>query len=120
MSVNSASAASSRDAIAPAPASWPGRRGTLLLALAAQLIIISTLVSADPVAATWSSPPRRSRPPRLPPLRLSPRFESAGWRQPRWWGVMAMVGRATRAGLFFVVALVMLNIGGTRLWRDQP
>jgi len=32
-------------------------------------------------------------------------------------GVMA--GQATHAGLFFVVALVVLSFGGARLWRDQ-
>ena len=39
----------------PAPPSWPWRRAALLLAGAAQLITISALVSADPMAVTWSS-----------------------------------------------------------------
>jgi hypothetical protein len=40
---------------APAPPSWPWRRGALILAGAAQLITISALTSADPLAVTWSS-----------------------------------------------------------------
>ncbi len=35
----------------PAPASWPWRRGALILAAAARLITISALLSADPLAA---------------------------------------------------------------------
>jgi hypothetical protein len=38
-----------------APPSWPWRRAALLLAGAAQLITVSALVGADPLAATWSS-----------------------------------------------------------------
>ncbi|MGO8882619.1 MAG: hypothetical protein ACLQDY_06585 [Streptosporangiaceae bacterium] len=34
----------------PAPPSWPWRRGALILAGAAQLITISALNSADPLA----------------------------------------------------------------------
>jgi hypothetical protein len=40
---------------APAPRSWPWRRTALLLAGAAQLITISALNGADPLAVTWSS-----------------------------------------------------------------
>src|ERR1700683_3077159 len=39
----------------PAPQSWPWMRGALILAGAAQLITISALTSADPLAATWWS-----------------------------------------------------------------
>ena len=39
----------------PAPPSWPWRRGALFLAGAAQLITISALNSADPLAVTWAS-----------------------------------------------------------------
>jgi hypothetical protein len=37
----------------PAPPSWPWRRAALILAGAVQLITISALVSADPLAVTW-------------------------------------------------------------------
>jgi hypothetical protein len=39
----------------PAPPSWPWRRAALFLAGAAQLIMISALVDADPLAVTWWS-----------------------------------------------------------------
>jgi uncharacterized membrane protein len=55
MTIDSAPADSSSEAIRSAPASWPWRRAALLLAGAAQLITISALVGADPIAATWSS-----------------------------------------------------------------
>jgi hypothetical protein len=41
--------------VSSAPPSWPWRRAALFLAGAAQLITISALVGADPIAATWSS-----------------------------------------------------------------
>jgi hypothetical protein len=37
----------------PAPPRWPWRRGALILAGAAQLITISALNSADPLAVRW-------------------------------------------------------------------
>ena len=40
---------------APAPPSWPWRRAALILAGAAQLITISALLSAYPLAVTWYS-----------------------------------------------------------------
>jgi hypothetical protein len=39
----------------PAPPSWAWQRGALILAGAAQLITISALNSADPLAVTWAS-----------------------------------------------------------------
>jgi hypothetical protein len=62
MAIDSAPADSSPEAgkatpaiTSPAPPSWPWRRVALFLAGAVQLITISALVSADPIAATWSS-----------------------------------------------------------------
>jgi hypothetical protein len=62
MSIDTAPAGSSPEASAaapaiaiPAPPGWPWRRAALFLAGAAQLITMSALVSADPIAATWSS-----------------------------------------------------------------
>ena len=40
---------------APAAGSWPWRQSALLLCLAAQLITISALESADPVPVTWAA-----------------------------------------------------------------
>jgi hypothetical protein len=45
-------ATSTRPAPVPAPPSWAWRRGALILAGAAQLITISALTSADPLAVT--------------------------------------------------------------------
>ena len=44
-----------RPAPVPAPPSWAWRRAALFLAGAAQLITISALNSADPLAVTWAS-----------------------------------------------------------------
>jgi hypothetical protein len=52
--VTSTTAAASTPPVA-APASWPWRRGALILASVAQLITISALTSADPLAVTWFS-----------------------------------------------------------------
>jgi hypothetical protein len=40
--------------ISPALPSWPWRRAALFLAGATQLMTISALVGADPIAATWA------------------------------------------------------------------
>jgi len=54
MTVGSAPAGSASETISSsAPPSWPWRRGALFLAGAAQLITISALTSADPLAVTW-------------------------------------------------------------------
>jgi hypothetical protein len=62
MSIDSAPADGSPEAspgaptvVSAAPPSWPWRRAALFLAGAAQLVTISALVGADPIAATWSS-----------------------------------------------------------------
>ena len=56
MTIGSAPAGSAPKTItSSAPPTWPWRWTALILAVAAQLITISALVSADPIAATWSS-----------------------------------------------------------------
>ncbi len=56
MTIGSAPAGSASEMISSsAPPNWPWRRTALILAIAAQLITISALVSADPIAAAWSS-----------------------------------------------------------------
>src|ERR1700691_4069930 len=43
-------------AVTPSAAgSWPWRRGALLLAVAAQMITIGALESADPIPVTWAA-----------------------------------------------------------------
>ena len=54
MTIGSAPADSVSETISSsAPPTWPWRWTALILAIAAQLITISALVSADPTAATW-------------------------------------------------------------------
>ena len=56
MTIDSAPADSSPEASrSPAPPSWAWRRAALFLAGAAQLVTISALLSADPIAVNWSS-----------------------------------------------------------------
>jgi hypothetical protein len=106
----------------PAPPSWAWRRGALILAGAAQLITISALNSADPIAVTWSSLL----------LAIAPAlFAAAAAFAPAPVNRLAAVsgllvlaagiaGGIGLTGVFFVPALVVLAVGGFRLWREQP
>ncbi len=106
---------------APAPPSWPWRRGALLLAGAAQLITISALVPNDlPLAATWSSLLLAIAP---APLVAAAAFAPAPLnRLAAIVGVLVLIagiaGGVTHTGLFFVPALVCLAVGGAKLWRE--
>lgn len=105
----------------PAPPSWPWRRGALILAGAAQLITISALVSADPLAATWASLLLAIAP---APLAAAAAFAPAPANR-----VAAVVGAAillagiageiTHIGLFFAPALVVLIVAAIKLWREE-
>ena len=89
----------------PAPLSWAWRRAALFLAGAAQLITISALNSADPLAAAAAFAP-------APANRLAAVI-----------GVLVLVagiaGSILHTGLFFVPALVVLAVGSVKLWREQ-
>jgi hypothetical protein len=105
----------------PAPPSWAWRRGALILAGAAQLIIISALNSADPLAVTWASLLLAIAP---APLAAAAAFAPAPVnRLAAVAGVLILVagiaGAVLHTGLFFVPALVMLAVGGVKLWREQ-
>jgi hypothetical protein len=115
---------------APAPPSWPWRRAALLLAIAAQLIAISALVSADPIAANWSSLLLAIAP---APLALAAAYAPAPVSKlAAVTGVAALIagiaGQATQTGatqpdwvfVFFLPALVVLAVGGARLWSERP
>ena len=105
----------------PAPPSWAWRRGALILAGAAQLITISALNSADPIAVTWSSLL----------LAIAPAlFAAAAAFAPGPVNMLAAVvgvlvlvagiaGAVPHTGLFFVPALVVLAVGGLKLWRER-
>ena len=57
---------------------WQWRRAAWLLSVAAQLITISALTSADPLPVTWAALCWRSRPRRWPRWPRS-RCRSLGW-----------------------------------------
>ena len=105
----------------PAPPSWAWRRGALILAGAAQLIIISALNSADPLAVTWWSLLLAIAP---APLAAAAAFAPAPLNMlGAIAGVLVLVagiaGGILHIGLFFVPALVVLAVGGVKLWREQ-
>ncbi len=105
----------------PTPPSWPWRRGAMLLAGAAQLITISALLSADPLAVTWWS--------LLLAIAPAPLAAAAAFAPPRLnlvaavAGVLVLIagiaGGILHIGLFFVPALVVLAVGSVKLWREQ-
>jgi hypothetical protein len=110
-----------RPAAVPAPPSWPWLRATLLLAGAAQLITISALVSADPLAVTWYSLLLAIAPAPLaavaefapsPANRLAVIVTIAVL-------VVGIVGGITHTGLFFVPALAVLAVGAAKLWSER-
>ena len=105
----------------PTAPSWPWRRGAMLLAGAAQLITISALLGAGPLAVTWWSlllaiaPAPLAAAAAFAPARLNLLAAVAG--------VVVMVagiaGGILHIGLFFVPALVVLAVGTVKLWREQ-
>jgi len=105
----------------PAPPSWAWRRGALILAGAAQLITISALNGADPLAVTWWSLLLATAP---APLAAAAAFAPAPVnRLAAVAGVLALAtgiaGGILHIGLFFVPALVVLAVGSVKLWREQ-
>jgi hypothetical protein len=105
----------------PAPPSWAWRRGALILAGAAQLITISALTSADPLAVTWASLLLAIAP---APLAAAAAFGPVPVN--RLAAVIAalvlvagLAGSILHTGLFFVPALAVLAVGGVKLWREQ-
>jgi hypothetical protein len=105
----------------PAPPSWPWRRGALILAGAAQLITISALTSADPLAVTWSSLLLAIAP---APLAAIAAFAPARVaRLAAAVGVVVLVagiiGGILHTGLFFLPALIVLAVGTVKLWQEQ-
>jgi len=106
---------------AAAPPSWPWRRAALFLAGAAQLITISDLLGADPVAVTWSSlllaiaPVLLAAAAAFAPAPVNLLAAMAG--------VVVLVagiaGQITHIGVLFFPALVTLAVGGVKLWRER-
>jgi hypothetical protein len=116
-----ATTSSSSAAAVPARPSWPWLRGALLLAGAAQLITISALVGADPLATTWSSLLLAIAPAPLagiaafspaPASRLAAVVAAAVL-------VAGIVGEITHTGVLFLPALVVLVVGVVKLWGEH-
>jgi len=105
----------------PAPPSWAWRRGALILAGAAQLITISALNSVDPLAVTWWALLLAIAP--APLAAIAAFAPSPVNRLAAVAGVLVLAagiaGKILRIGLFFVPALVVLAVGGVKLWREQ-
>lgn len=115
------------DAVAVSPAraaargSQPWLRAALLLSGAAQLITISALVSADPLAATWYSLLLAVAPALLT---AAAAFAPAPAKLPAAVAaavvlVVGIVGGITHTGAFFVPALAVLAVGAVKLWRER-
>jgi hypothetical protein len=103
-----------------APQSWPWLRTALILAGAAQLIIISALTSADPLAVTWASLLLAIAP---APVAAAAAFAPSGISKPAAVaGVVILVagiaGEITHTGVFFVPALAALVVGAVKFWRE--
>jgi hypothetical protein len=118
-STSTASLAAS--AAVPAPPSWPWLRGALILAGAAQLITISALVSADPLAVTWSSLLLAIAP---APLVAAAAFTPAPAKRlavavAEVILIVGIVGGITHTGLFFVPALAVLAVAAAKLWGER-
>jgi len=123
----SASATSSSATSAAAPRwsilrSKPWLRGAFLLAGAAQIITISALLSVDPLPATWSALLLAIAP---APLTALAAFAPRAMARPA--AVMAavvmivgIVGGIGRTGTLFIPALIMVSVGGVRLWLAEP
>jgi hypothetical protein len=113
--------ATSAPVAVPLPRSRLWLRGALYLAGAAQLITISALVSADPLAVTWSALLLAIAP---APLVAVATFAPATVARPAAVVaavvlVVGIVGGITHTGLFFLPALAVLAIGGLKLWQER-
>jgi hypothetical protein len=110
-----------RQAAVPAPPSWAWMRGALILAGAAQLITISALVSADPLAAAWYSLLLAVAPALLvaaaafapAPANLSLAVAAAVVL------VVGIIAGIAHTGAFYLPALVVLAVGVARIWRER-
>jgi len=106
----------------PAPPSWPWLRAALFLAGAAQLITISALVGAAPLAVTWWSLLLAIAP--APVIALAAFAPAPVDRLAAAAGVLILVagiaGGILHTGLFFVPALAVLAVGTVKLWRERP
>jgi hypothetical protein len=102
------------------PGSWPWRRAALLASIAAQLITIAALESADPIPATWTAVLLAVAP---APLALAAAFAPAPVARlaaPLAVVVLVtgMIGQVTHTGVFFLPALAAMIVAALRLWAE--
>jgi hypothetical protein len=102
-------------------AGWRWMLAAFLLALAAQMITISALASADPLAVTWSSLLLAVAP---APLTAAAAFAPAPVNRVAAVGALAalvagIVGAIAHIGLWFLPALVVLAVGVAVRWRER-
>lgn len=103
------------------PASRRWLTGAFLLAGAAQLITISALLSIDPTPATWAELLLAIAP---APLAAAAAFTPAPVARLATLAAAAVMvagiaGAILHTGLFFAPALVLLVVGGQKLWRGR-
>jgi hypothetical protein len=117
---SAAGSADPRPAVA-APASWRWRRAALLLSGAAQLIIISALQSADPLAVTWAALLLAVAPAPLAALAAFAPAPVARLAAPLAAAVLVagIAGEVTHIGLFFVPALAAAAAASMMLWGER-
>jgi hypothetical protein len=118
---SSALASTTLSASRASSASRPWRTGAFLLAGAAQLITISALLSVDPITATWAALLLAIAP---APLAAAAAFTPAPIARLAALATAAVLvagiaGAVLHTGLFFAPALVVLIVGGVKLWREQ-
>jgi hypothetical protein len=104
----------------PFPSAKTWLRGAMLLAGAAQLITISALVGADPVAATWATLLLAIAPAPLAALAFHAPAPVAKLAAPVGLVIMAIgiAGHIAHVGALFIPALLILAIATPRLWRE--
>jgi hypothetical protein len=110
----------SASAPATVAGSLPWLRAALLLSIAAQLITISALESADPIPVTWAALLLAIAPAPLAAAAFAP-LPVARLAAPLAVAVLiaGIAGQVTHTGLFFVPALVIMAVAGTKLWRER-
>lgn len=112
-----------RPASVPAPGAvgWRWRRTALLLSIAAQLITISALASADPLPVTWAALLLAIAPAPLAALAAVTPVPTARLAVVAAAAVLVagIAGEVTPTGVFFVPALVALAGAAISLWRER-
>jgi hypothetical protein len=93
----------------------------LLASIAAQLITISALVSADPIPASWTALLLAVAPAPLVLVAMYAPAPAARLVAPLAVVVLVIgiIGEVTHTGLFFLPALAAMTVAALRLWRGR-